>query len=253
MGGGENALVNSMNGKNLTASFWKGVKTAQELKTLSNGWNSSTKQRVQICKVVVLCDAEYKRYMDGELNQPKIFLAGDKERLRYDTRLHAWNCLLIVGESSKDGILAGYLPKTDSLFLSYVPDHRELELPEGIPVEMELGAASTNLQPALLGTADAVAHYSSFVGLEVMSLASSLHFAAYDPATNVFTVLEQGGPNDYMRYKGTPEEIAQAFHFSGKLREVFFDLRYRNISHESHFVKERRERGQPKERSGDGR
>ena len=121
-----------MNGKELTASFWKGVKTARELKMLSSGWNPSTKQKVQIRKVVVLCDAEYKRYMDGELDQPKIFLAEDKERLRYDTRHHTWNCLLVVGESSKDGILAGYLPKSDSLFLTYVPEHRELELPEGI-------------------------------------------------------------------------------------------------------------------------
>ena len=253
MGGGENALVNSMNGKELTASFWKGVKTARELKMLSSGWNPSTKQKARIRKVVVLCDAEYKRYLDGELDQPKIFLAEDKERLRYDTRRHAWNCLLIVGESSKDGILAGYLPKSDSLFLTYVPEHRELELPEGIPVAMEMGAASTNLQPALLGTADAAAHYSSFVGLELISMASSLHFAAYDPAANIFTVLEQGGPNDYMQYQGTPEEIAQAFHFSGKLKEAFFDLRYRNISHGSHLVKERQKRTYPKERSGDGR
>ena len=84
-------------------------------------------------------------------------------------------------------------------------------------------------------------------------MASSLHFAAYDPAANIFTVLEQGGPNDYMQYKGTPEEIAQTFHFSGKLKKVFFDLQYRNISHESHLVKERQKRTYPKERSGDGR
>ena len=244
-----------MNGKGLAASFWKGVKTARELKMLSSGRNPSAKQRVLIRKVVVLCDAEYKRYIDSELDQPKIFLAADKEHLHYDTRYHTWNCLLIVGESSKDGILAGYLPKSDSLFLAYVPEHRKLELPEGIPVGMGMGAASTNLQPALLGTEDAEAHYSSFVGLEVISLASSLHFAGYAPAENIFTVLEQGGPNDYMQFKGTPEEIAQIFHFSGKLKEVFFDLRYRNISHESPFVKEKRGRVPSKERNrnGDGR
>ena len=76
---------------------------------------------------------------------------------------------------------------------------------------------------------------------------------AYDPAANILTVLEQGGPNDYMQFKGTPEEIAQTFHFSGKLKKVFFDLRYRNISHGSRFVKEKRERVPPKERNGDGR
>ena len=42
-------------------------------------------------------------------------------------------------------------------------------------------------------------------------------------------------------------------HFSGKLKEAFFDLRYRNISHGSHLVKERQKRTYPKERSGDGR
>lgn len=253
MGGGENALVTDTSEKKVTASFWKGVKTVHELKMLSSGLKSSMQQRVRIRKAVVLCDTEYKRYTDGELDQQKFFLVANKERLRYDTRQYAWNCLLIVGESSEDGILAGYLPKTDFPFLAYVPNHRELELPEGIPVVMGKGAASTNLQSALLDTADAVAHYSSFVGLEVMSQASSLHFSAYDPTANVFTVLEQGGPNDYMQYKGTPEKIAQAFHFSGKLKEVFFNLRYRNISHESHLVKEKKKREYPKERSGDGR
>ena len=84
-------------------------------------------------------------------------------------------------------------------------------------------------------------------------MASYLHCAADDPAANTFTGVEQGGPNDDRKYKGTPEDIAQTFHFSGKLKKVFFDLQYRNISHESHLVKERQKRTYPKERSGDGR
>lgn len=237
----------------MTASFWKGVKTAQELRTLISRWNLSEKKRFRIRKAVVLCDAEYKRYIDSELDQPKIFLAADKEQIRYDTQQDTWNCLLIVGESSKDGILAGNLPAADSLLLSYVPDHRELELPEGLPVQMEMRASATNLKLAMNDVADADAHYTSFVGLELLSPAFSLHFVAYDSAANVFTVLEQGGPNNYMQHKGTPEEIARLFQFSGKLKEVFFDLRYRNISHESHFVKRKCDRARPKDRSGDGR
>lgn len=225
----------------------------QELRNLSSSRIPSTKLQFRIRKVLVLSDIEYGRYLNSGLHQPKYFLAVDQEGLRYDTKLGVWNCLLLVGESSHDGILVGFLAGVELPFLSYVPNHRELELPKGLPVEMEMGAASTNLQPALHGTVDAAAHYSSFVGLELISMASSLHFAAYDPAANIFTVLEQGGPNDYMQYKGTPEEIAQTFHFSGKLKKVFFDLQYRNISHESHLVKERQKRTYPKERSGDGR
>lgn len=253
MGGGEKELVSDKYEQEKTVSFWKGAKSVQELKDLSSGRTPSTKQRFKIRKALVLGDTEYARYLNGKLDQPKFYLAAKKESLRYETKLGVWNCLLLVGESSRDGILVGFLPGAETPFLSYVPDHCELELPKELSVEMEMGAASTNLQPALHGTVDVAAHYSSFVGLELRSLASSLHFAAYDPATNVFTVLEQGGLNDYMQYKGTPEEIAQAFHFSEKLRKAFFDLRYRNISHESRFVKEKRDRVPSKEHNGDGR
>ena len=253
MGGGEKELVTEKHEQDKTASFWKGAKSAQELKNLSSGRTPSGKLRFQTRKALVLSDAEYGRYLNGELFQPKFYLAAEKESLRYDTKLGVWNCLLLVGESSRDGILVGFLPGVELPFLSYVPNHRELELPKGLPVEMEMGAVSTNLEQAVNGVADAAAHYSSFVGLELRSPASSLHFAAYDPTANILTVLEQGGPNDYMQFKGTPEEIAQTFHFSGKLKKVFFDLRYRNISHGSRFVKEKRERVPPKERNGDGR
>lgn len=253
MGGGEKELVTEKHEQDKTTSFWKGAKSAQELKNLSSGRTPSGKLRFQIRKALVLSDAEYGRYLNGELFQPKFYLAAEKESLRYDTKLGVWNCLLLVGESSRDGILVGFLPGVELPFLSYVSDHRELELPKGLPVEMEMGAVSTNLEQAVNGVVDAAAHYTSFVGLELRSPASSLHFAAYDPAANILTVLEQGGPNDYMQFKGTPEEIAQTFHFSGKLKKVFFDLRYRNISHGSRFVKEKRERVPPKERNGDGR
>lgn len=225
----------------------------QELRNLSSSRIPSTKLQFRIRKVLVLSDIEYGRYLNSGLHQPKYFLAADQEGLRYDTKLGVWNCLLLVGESSHDGILVGFLAGVELPFLSYVPNHRELELPKGLPVEMEMGAVSTNLDQAVNGVVDAVAHYTSFVGLELRSPASSLHFAAYDPAANILTVLEQGGPNDYMQFKGTPEEIAQTFQFSGKLKKVFFDLRYRNISHGSRFVKEKRERVPPKERNGDGR
>ena len=132
-----------MNGKELTASFWKGVKTARELKMLSSGWNPSTKQKVQIRKVVVLCDAEYKRYMDGELDQPKIFLAEDKERLRYDTRHHAWNCLLVVGESSKDGILAG-------VGIEEIPANGEVSF----SIDLEAGETETETAKIMLWDID---------------------------------------------------------------------------------------------------
>lgn len=253
MGGGKKELVTEKHEQEKTASFWKGAKSAQELKNLSSGRTPSSKLRFQIRKALVLSDTEYGRYLNGELYQPKSYLSAEKESLRYDTKQGVWNCLLLVGESSRDGILVGFLPGVELPFLAYVPNHRELELPKRLPVEMEMGAVSTNLEQAVNGVADTAAHYSSFVGLELRSPASSLHFAAYDPAVNILTVLEQGGPNDYMQFKGTPEEIAQTFHFRGKLKKVFFDLRYRNISHGSRFVKEKRERVPPKERNGDGR
>mgnify|MGYP007060603143 CR=1 FL=1 len=36
---------------------------------------------------------------------------------------------------------------------------------------------------------------------------------------------------DLFRRRGTPEKIAKENHFSGKLRGIFFNMDYRNISH----------------------
>ena len=39
-----------------------------------------------------------------------------------------------------------------------------------------------------------------------------------------------GDPEDYMESRGTPEKIAEENHFVAKLREIFFDMDYRNIT-----------------------
>ena len=42
-----------------------------------------------------------------------------------------------------------------------------------------------------------------------------------------------GGPHDYIESRGTPEKIAKENHFSGKLRGIFFNMDYRNLSNTS--------------------
>ena len=74
MGGGEKELVTEKHEQDKTASFWKGAKSAQELKNLSSGRTPSGKLRFQIRKALVLSDAEYGRYLNGELFQPKFYL-----------------------------------------------------------------------------------------------------------------------------------------------------------------------------------
>ena len=67
--------------------------------------------------------------------------------------------------------------------------------------------------------------------MEMSSLCFALRFISYDPQKDEMVTRLYGDPEDYMESRGTPEKIAEENHFVGKLREIFFDMDYRNISH----------------------
>ena len=74
-------------------------------------------------------------------------------------------------------------------------------------------------------------HFASFVGMQLSTVCFDLRFMSYDPEKNEMVPRLYGGPHDYIESRGTPEKIAKENHFSGKLRGIFFNMDYRNISH----------------------
>ena len=75
-----------------------------------------------------------------------------------------------------------------------------------------------------------IEHWQSFVGHTISNPAAELIFYSYDDGQ--FTVRHCcGNPEDYLESKGTPEEIAEQYHFDGDFREKFFDMDFLFVYH----------------------
>lgn len=68
------------------------------------------------------------------------------------------------------------------------------------------------------------AHWESFVGHCFENPAGYLRFAAYKDGQ--FAMEEHGGPDNFIGFVGTPEQVAKRYAFAGSLRENFFDMDY---------------------------
>ena len=87
-------------------------------------------------QVVVLSDEEYLQFQETGLMSDQVFLFDQGDRMWFDPQALCWHCVLVKGETSKDGILveaegyayaryAAYAPDCDRLRLRDVPVHYE--------------------------------------------------------------------------------------------------------------------------------
>lgn len=87
-------------------------------------------------QVVVLSDEEYLQFQETGLMCDQYFLFDQGDRMWFDPQALCWHCVLVKGETSKDGILveaegyayaryAAYAPDCDRLRLRDVPVHYE--------------------------------------------------------------------------------------------------------------------------------
>lgn len=67
-------------------------------------------------------------------------------------------------------------------------------------------------------------HWKSYVGHIIENPAAYLEFVDYKDGK--FTVEHHGGPDSFMADIGTPEEIAQIYHFAGEFKKNYFDMDY---------------------------
>ena len=225
--------------KNLqeTARFVYGAIDVTELRNLS--LVMGTPQKFIVQQALVFCDADYQNFVNGDFRKPPIVVRAKQRHMNFDTDQKAWNCLLVVSDIGKDGILVGKEAGIERYYMAYVPDHTKLRLPSDLPVEFWTNVCSTTLKLSSVGSAqppkteqeNRCQHFASFVGLELFTANFTLRFISYDPQTDQMVARLYGGPRDYIESRGKPEEIAKVNHFSGKLRGIFFDMDYRNISH----------------------
>lgn len=223
-----------------TANFLFGVRDIKELQNMAEMASAmSSPQKFCVQRALVLTAGEYRFYTEKDFHEPFFGIHQQGPCPAFDVQTKTWNCVLVVSETGKDGVLVSKEPDANCYYVAYVPEHSSLRLRADLPVDFWTGVSTTNLQ---LQQADDYRapqteqenrqqHFASFVGMVLQTMWSELHFTAYDPETDRMTVRLYGGPGNYMENDGTPEQIAENYNFSQRLRDVFFDMDYRNISH----------------------
>ena len=220
-----------------TANFVSGVLDVTELQNISPFMSKPQKFSVQ--QALVLNDADYQLFVNDDFRKPPVVIRAKQRCMGFDVKKKAWNCLLVVSEIGKEGILVGKEPDAERYYVAYIPDHTRLYLPSDLPVEFWTNVCTTTLQlqtsadvhPPLTEQEKRRQHFASFVGMQLSTVCFDLRFMSYDPEKDEMVTRLYGGPRDYIENRGTPETIARENHFSGKLRSIFFNMDYRNISH----------------------
>lgn len=223
-----------------TANFMYGAHNGDELKRMAaSQLPCFPPQKFFVKRALVLSEADYHFFVHDDFRNPPYALKALRQCMGFDMENQAWNCVLVVSETGKDGILVSKEPNFERYYMAHIPEHGKLHLPSDLPIEFWTNVCTTNLQlqptaeinPPKTELENRQQHFASFVGMEMSSLCFALRFISYDPQKDEMVTRLYGDPEDYIESRGTPEKIAEENHFVGKLREIFFDMDYRNISH----------------------
>lgn len=220
-----------------TARFVYGALDVTELQQLS--LFMGTPQKFIVRQALVFSDADYQNFVNDDFRKPPVVIRAKQRYMNFDADKKAVNCLLVVSDIGQDGILVIKQADIERYYMAYVPDHTKLRLPSDLPVEFWTNVCTTTLKlqptegehPPKTEQENRCQHFTSFVGMKLSTTCFTLRFMSYDPSTDQMVTRLYGGPRNYIESRGTPEEVAKANHFSGKLRGIFFDMDYRNVSH----------------------
>ncbi len=169
-----------------TANFVSGVLDVTELQNISPFM--SKPQKFSIQRVLVLSDADYQLFVNDDFRRPPVVIRAKQRYMGFDVKKKAWNCLLVVSEISKDGILVGKEPDAERYYMAYVPDHTNLNLSADLSVEFWTNVCTTTLQlqpsaeghPPLTEQENRQQHFASFVGMQLSTVCFDLRFMSYD-------------------------------------------------------------------------
>ena len=221
-----------------TANFMYGAHNGDELKRMAaSQLPCFPPQKFFVKRALVLSETDYHFFVHDDFRNPPYALKALRQCMGFDMENQAWNCVLVVSETGKDGILVSKEPNAERYYMAHIPEHGKLHLPSDLPIEFWTNVCTTNLQlqptaeinPPKTELENRQQHFASFVGMEMSSLCFALRFVSYDPQKDEMVTRLYGDSEDYMESRGTPEKIAEENHFVGKLREIFFDMDYRNI------------------------
>ena len=93
-----------------------------------------TSFRVELA--VVLSDTQFRQFKECGLMEDQLFLFENSGRMWFDPGELCWHCLLVKGESSRDGILVEAEGYAHARYAAHVPDCGRLRLKD-VPVRYE--------------------------------------------------------------------------------------------------------------------
>ena len=90
----------------------------------------------QVEQVVVLCDEQFRQFQETGLKDDQIFLFDYSDKMWFDPGSLCWHCVLVKGETGKEGILVDAEGYSYARYAAFASDCDRLRL-QDIPVHYE--------------------------------------------------------------------------------------------------------------------
>lgn len=90
----------------------------------------------QVEQIVILSDEQYGQFKENGLQESQVFLFMNTDKMWFDPDKLCWHCLLVKGESSRDGILVDAEGYAHARYAAFVPDCDRLRF-RNVPVWCE--------------------------------------------------------------------------------------------------------------------
>lgn len=90
-------------------------------------------------QVVILCDEQFRQFKETGIRDDQIYLFDHSDKMWFDPSDLCWHCLLIKGETSKDGVLVDAEGYAYARYAAFAPDCGKLRL-QDVPVHYEYPA-----------------------------------------------------------------------------------------------------------------
>lgn len=98
--------------------------------------NAERQSEFVIEKVVVLPDQEYTHFRSGSFRYDWLFIFDNQDKMWFDPAEQVWHCLLVKGETSRDGILIESEGYSYARYAAYIQDCSRLQLRD-VPIQYE--------------------------------------------------------------------------------------------------------------------
>ena len=101
----------------------------------------------QVEQTVILTDEQYRCFQKNGFMNSQLFLFSCRDKMWFDPGELCWHCVLVKGETSRDGILIEAEGYDYTRYAAFVPDCERLRL-QGVPIQYEYPASAPRKKKA---------------------------------------------------------------------------------------------------------